>query len=400
MAALIDNSLATMIFSISWESHDVKHREQYHAADVNMWRDVFPNAIRHKLLRSHPGDTIQDSLLSDDIIDRDHSSPLSLPLSCWQPPVHSGPPGLPMPGRYYPQGFLQGVAGIYPQTITPMRVVEVNDKTFTVDMNHPLDGRQLDIKIEISEVLQTPKERGGRCSNRLGEILDDGPGLQARIKTSPITFDPETAYRRAAPDNDQEFYAEPRLVSHIDSRASRHLASLCGHMLSPGNKVLDLMASLDSHLPEDHGTAVTGLGMNRQEMDANKHLHDRLIFDLNEDPSLPFPDNSFDAVLCNLSIEYLVSPHEVLRDIARVLVPSGTLLMSFSNRWFPPKVIRLWTELHDFERMGYVLQLCWPYFDNLQTYSYRNWPRPTSDRHFPKLLTGDPLYVITGRVRS
>lgn len=400
MTALTDASLATMIVSISWHSDGVQHRELYHAADVNMWRDVFPDSLRQMLLGSRAGDTVHTTLEADECIERKHAALLTLPLSRWQPPPGpSGSPGPPWSGRYYPQGFLQGVAGVFPQTITPMRVVAVNEATFAVDLNHPLAGRQLDIEVQLCEVCPTAKERGGRCSDRLREVVDNGPGMEARIAESPITFDPDTAYQRASPDSDPEFYAEPRLVSHIDSQAGLHLAALGQKMLSPGSRVLDLMASVDSHLPEDHKTEITGLGLNREEMNANRKLQHVVIADLNEDPRLPFPDDSFEAVFCNLSIEYLVRPREVLRDVARVLAPSGRLLISFSNRWFPPKVTRLWTELHDFERVGYVLQLCWPFFANLQTHSYRNWPRPTTDRHFTHVPLSDPLYVVTGEAR-
>ena len=135
-------------------------------------------------------------------------------------------------------------------------------------------------------------------------------------------------------------------------------------------------------------------------MNANQDLEDHVIHNLNDYPNIPFPDKSFDAVICNLSIEYLIHPHQIIQDIARVLKTSGRLLISFSNRWLPPKVTRLWTDLHEFERTAYILQLCWPYFDNLQTQSYRNWPRPVTDRHFPELMTSDPLYIVTGKART
>jgi len=400
MDVLHDNSIASMNITVSWKSDDAQHSEHYYAGNVNMWRDIFPGSIRQKLIGSGPGDTIKHSFIANEIIGRDHKSPLTLPLSRWQPPLTNKPPSHPMQGRYYPQGFLLGVASVYPQTITPMQVVEVKDGHFTVDLNHPLNGKQLDIVIELINISKNEKERGGRCSDWLQEVLDNGPGLQAGRASAPFTFDQETAYNRLDQGIDPAFYTVPRLVSHIDTRASQHLASVCKDLLQPGNRVLDLMASVDSHLPKDHGTEVTGLGMNKKEMESNKNLNDHVIHDLNENPKIPFPENSFDTVIFNLSIEYLIYPMEVIREISRVLKPSGNLLISFSNRWFPSKVTRLWTELHDFERMGYVLQLCRPYYDRLQTYSFRNWPRPSTDRHFPQLLTSDPLYVITGRVRS
>ena len=44
--------------------------------------------------------------------------------------------------------------------------------------------------------------------------------------------------------------------------------------------------------------------------------------------SLPFEDGAFDLVLCTQVLEHVVDPHAVLRELARVLEPGGTLLLS------------------------------------------------------------------------
>ena len=85
-------------------------------------------------------------------------------------------------------------------------------------------------------------------------------------------------------------------------------------------------------------------------------------------------------------------------EIARVLKPNGVLIVTFSNRWFPPKVISIWEELHDFERMGLVLEyfLCNGEFENLETYSIRGLPRPYDDRYFSEKRYSDPIYAVWG----
>jgi hypothetical protein len=117
--------------------------------------------------------------------------------------------------------------------------------------------------------------------------------------------------------------------------------------------VLDLMASWESHLPADHGLGeIVGLGLNEEELNANRLFGDHLVHDLNREPRLPFDDASFDAVICSLSVEYLTQPFEAFAEVARVLRPGGRFITTFSNRWFPPKVIRTWEQLHEFERLG------------------------------------------------
>lgn len=65
------------------------------------------------------------------------------------------------------------------------------------------------------------------------------------------------------------------------------------------------------------------------------------------DPTLPFCDESFDVVTCVVSVDYLIRPLEVFAEIARVLKPGGTCIMSMSNRCFPTKAVSIWLETGD-----------------------------------------------------
>ncbi|MDG2065110.1 MAG: methyltransferase domain-containing protein, partial [SAR324 cluster bacterium] len=107
-------------------------------------------------------------------------------------------------------------------------------------------------------------------------------------------------------------------------------------------------------------------------------------------------DENFDAVICSLSIEYLLQPLKVLQEARRILVPGGLLLITFSNRWFPPKVIRIWAELQEFERTGMVMQ--WlkeaSGFRSLETSSLRELPRPWDDRYRKMSPFSDPIYAV------
>ena len=80
--------------------------------------------------------------------------------------------------------------------------------------------------------------------------------------------------------------------------------------------------------------------MNGNELAANEAATDTIVHDLNTDPVLPFDDAMFDAVTCCVSVDYLVRPIEVFREVARVLRPGGVFVVTFSNRCFPSKAIR------------------------------------------------------------
>ncbi|MFH2123722.1 MAG: hypothetical protein ABIJ50_09620 [Pseudomonadota bacterium] len=82
----------------------------------------------------------------------------------------------------------------------------------------------------------------------------------------------------------------------------------------------------------------------------------------------------------------------------RVLQPGGVLAMAFSNRWFPPKAIKVWSQLHEFERLGMVLEMFHRTagFQDLATLSRRGLPRPDDDPHW-EIPASDPVYMVWGR---
>lgn len=70
--------------------------------------------------------------------------------------------------------------------------------------------------------------------------------------------------------------------------------------------------------------------------------------------------------------------------------------MTFSNRWFPPKVTQIWAGMHDFERPGLVSEFflrdgC---FDELETLSIRGLPRPADDPYVNRLADSDPVFAV------
>jgi SAM-dependent methyltransferase len=152
---------------------------------------------------------------------------------------------------------------------------------------------------------------------------------------------PPDFFARMDESDDALFYALPRFVVHIDDATIAALTEYYREELAPGAALLDLMSSWVSHLPEDLKFArVAGLGLNAEELARNPRLTDWSIRDLNVDPSLPYPDASFDTVLCAVSAQYLTRPVEVMADVARVLRRGGRALISLSHRCFPTKAVR------------------------------------------------------------
>ncbi len=154
---------------------------------------------------------------------------------------------------------------------------------------------------------------------------------------------PEAAFDKADRSPDAEFYAYPRLVTHIDDGAIAAVTRVYRAALPSGGAILDLMSSWVSHLPEDVVYAsVVGHGMNEEELAANARLSRWFVQDLNIEPSLPLADNAFDGACLCVSVQYLQRPVEVFRDVARLLRPGAPFVVSFSNRCFPTKAVAIW----------------------------------------------------------
>lgn len=146
------------------------------------------------------------------------------------------------------------------------------------------------------------------------------------------------------PGEDSQFYSFPRFVTHVDEGFIDHLTQLYQERLQPHTRILDMMSSWVSHLPDIDFAHVEGHGMNAQELAKNPRLDHYFVQNLNDNPQLPLADQEFDAVLNAVSIQYLQYPEAVFAEIYRILKPGGIVMISFSNRMFYEKAIAAWRE--------------------------------------------------------
>jgi SAM-dependent methyltransferase len=268
-----------------------------------------------------------------------------------------------------------------------------------IDLGHPLADRSVTAKVTVGSVLPKSTERGGSLRH-WGELVTRGVGMQARWNGKPTDFFSDDPFRREDESPDHLFYRQPRLVQHIDDTAINMIRQIYGRFVQNGSCVLDLMSSWQSHLPEEiNPEQVDGIGLNETEMKKNPVLTDYNVQDLNSNPELPFATSRFDTVVCTVSVEYLTRPLDVFAEVARVLKPDGWFVVTFSNRWFRTKAIQIWPQLHEFERMGLVLEYFHrtALFSDLHTYSVRGLERPAHDKYYGQVPSADPVYAVWGR---
>lgn len=198
---------------------------------------------------------------------------------------------------------------------------------------------------------------------------------------------PPGAFDKEDPDDDAAFYVEPRLTTHIDDAAIAALTDFYRRLLPPGGALLDLMSSWVSHLPPEvtYGEVI-GHGMNAAELAANPRLSRWFVQDLNREPVLPLADDSLDAAMICVGVQYLEQPVAVLADLARVLRPGAPALISFSNRCFPTKAVGIWRALDGAGHARLIeLYLRGAGFSDIAAQRLRDgW-------------TSDPLTVVVGR---
>lgn len=170
-------------------------------------------------------------------------------------------------------------------------------------------------------------------------------------------FQPQD-FTRSDPSEDSSFYSIPRLVYHIDEPAVASLTQYYRNNIPPQSDILDICSSWVSHYPLEFPKTmktIAATGMNPLELQFNDQLTAGYkAKDLNQDPTLPYEDNSFDVVTCVVSIDYLIEPIQVLKEVRRVLRPGGKVIISQSNRCFPTKAIAMWLPMNDRQHLELI----------------------------------------------
>ena len=198
--------------------------------------------------------------------------------------------------------------------------------------------------------------------------------------------------------NDRDFYDTPRFVTHVDSGFIDRLTTLYRERLLPDTRIFDMMSSWVSHLPDEMKfESIQGHGLNEQELAKNPRFDGYFVQNLNQELKLPLEDESFDAVLNTVSVQYIQYPEAIFAEVYRILKPNGIAIFSFSNRMFFNKAIAAWRDGSETDRV----ELVKGYFKSVSGFSTPEAIVQVSQ--VPELLRwmgaggGDPFYAVTAR---
>jgi SAM-dependent methyltransferase len=137
--------------------------------------------------------------------------------------------------------------------------------------------------------------------------------------------------------------------------------------LKPGVRVLDAGCGKGRHLHEAYkcsGVKVVGLDRKREDVTEARNMI-RLLEKVGEGGEgawgvlegditrLPFADDSFDVVICSEVLEHIPDEAKAIEEIARVLKPGETLVVSVP-RYFPEKVCWALSKAYRNEPGGHI----------------------------------------------
>jgi len=129
------------------------------------------------------------------------------------------------------------------------------------------------------------------------------------------------------------FYADPKPATmnaqNLVSRR-RFALEMVEARVPPGSKILDVGCGT-GHLAAElvrRGYDVWGVDMSEAMVRYAREHYDPDRFQVGDIERVPFPDNTFDGVMCLGVMEYLNSDEPALREIWRVLKPGGQAVIT------------------------------------------------------------------------
>lgn len=159
-----------------------------------------------------------------------------------------------------------------------------------------------------------------------------------------MALDPQafTAFERAAHDRIAGSYAA--FFAPLTKLAVAPLLNAAS--VAPEQKLLDVATGPGVAAAAAHGrrARVTGIDISPGMIALARAAHPGIDFKVAEATALPFPDATFDNVVCNFALGHFPEPEAAMAECVRVLVPGGRLAFSWWDQPVRQRVQGLFRE--------------------------------------------------------
>jgi len=393
------SSILSAQVGIHWQGQDCDFQDWSYLPSIDLCCDNLPAQLSSALIGLATGDEVRQVFKAGELLQRQSSLVHNnIPARLFQPPAIGMAALQPAIGRFYPSDFFKSTPAIYQGNRRYCRVSNIQEGTLSVDCNHPLSSKAVEMMVRIESIKKATAEPCASCNDIVAMCCDHGPGMQDSLPAQETNFWCGNPFSRPDAGNDSEFFGTPSLQPYWDRTALKQLSLLYRQLIAQNSKILDLMAGVHSPLQEADikPSAVICAGLNRQELEHNPLCTRSEIVDVNTITSLPFSSEQFDVVLIHAAIEYAINPQLLIAEVQRVLKPAGRVIISFSNRSVTEKTIQLWSDAAEFERPAIVLAYLHSCsgFSRFNSYSMRGLLRSEDDRLAQQLLYSDPVYAV------
>jgi ubiquinone/menaquinone biosynthesis C-methylase UbiE len=147
-----------------------------------------------------------------------------------------------------------------------------------------------------------------------------------RMTEARVDADAFNAFEEAGWEKQAAGYED--FFGRITTRLVEPLLDAAG--VGPGDRVLDV-ASGPGYVAakaDERGASAIGVDVAEAMVSLARRLHPQLEFRRGNAEALPFPDESFDAVLGNFLMLHLGRPEQAVAEFFRVLAPGGRLALT------------------------------------------------------------------------
>lgn len=137
---------------------------------------------------------------------------------------------------------------------------------------------------------------------------------------------------------EEHLFRQPGIIGWLSGRRKRRVLEFVGAELARLQRpahLLDIGCGYGDMLGELAGPDILAVGVdiNCNALAEAASEVQQAHFLLGEVTRLPFPDGSFDAVICSEVLEHMPHPPDLIAEIERVTRPEGVYCLTVPNEW-------------------------------------------------------------------